>query len=73
MSGPNEPSCPRSGLPLATTPATPLQLPGVPAHVVAAQHGHADPAITLRVYAHAVNEQLAEAPTISAARIGGAA
>ncbi|MCO6005303.1 hypothetical protein NE236_09920 [Actinoallomurus purpureus] len=27
---------------------------GVPVHVVAARLGHADPAITLRVYAHVV-------------------
>jgi len=36
------------------------------AHVV----GHADPAITLRVYAHVVNEQLAEAAEIFAKRVG---
>jgi integrase len=38
-----------------------LLLAGVPVHVVAARLGHADPSITLRVYAHVVNEQLAEA------------
>src|SRR5690606_30786186 len=32
--------------------ATTLLLAGVPVHVVAARLGHADPAITLRVYAH---------------------
>ena len=31
--------------------ATTLLLAGVPVHVVAARLGHADPAITLRVYA----------------------
>jgi hypothetical protein len=33
---------------------------------VAARLGHADPSITLRVYAHIVNEQLAEAAEIFA-------
>ncbi|WP_207944946.1 tyrosine-type recombinase/integrase [Actinomadura rubrisoli] len=32
--------------------ATTLLLTGVPVHVPAARLGHADPAITLRVYAH---------------------
>jgi len=34
--------------------ATTLFLAGVPVHVVAARLGHADPAITLRVYAHVI-------------------
>ena len=34
--------------------ATTLLLNGVPVHVVAARLGHADPAITLRVYAHVI-------------------
>jgi integrase len=34
--------------------ATTLLLSGVPVHVVAARLGHADPAITLRVYAHLI-------------------
>lgn len=34
--------------------ATVLLLAGVPVHVVAARLGHADPAITLRVYAHVI-------------------
>jgi integrase len=34
--------------------ATTLLLSGVPVHVVAARLGHADPAITLRVYAHVI-------------------
>ncbi|SFP73902.1 hypothetical protein SAMN04489713_11712 [Actinomadura madurae] len=42
-------------------------------HVVAARLGHADPAITLRVYAHVVNEQLAEAAAIFAGRVDGVA
>jgi hypothetical protein len=32
-------------------------------HVVAARLGHADPSITLRVYAHVISNQLAEAAT----------
>ncbi|RFS83731.1 hypothetical protein D0T12_22225 [Actinomadura spongiicola] len=53
--------------------ATTLLLAGVPVHVVAARLGHADPAITLRVYAHVINEQLAEAADIFAGRVAGAA
>ncbi|MFV2178225.1 tyrosine-type recombinase/integrase [Actinomadura sp. LOL_016] len=53
--------------------ATTLLLAGVPVHVVAARLGHADPAITLRVYAHVVDEQLAEAATIFADRVDVAA
>jgi integrase len=37
--------------------ATTLLLAGVPVHVVAARLGHADPAVTLRVYAHVLREQ----------------
>ena len=36
--------------------ATTLFLAGVPAHVVAARLGHADPAVTLRVYSHVLRE-----------------
>ncbi|GAB2937350.1 integrase [Nonomuraea fastidiosa] len=32
---------------------------GTPVHVMAARPGHADPAITLRVYAHVIREQAA--------------
>ncbi|MEV5824818.1 tyrosine-type recombinase/integrase [Spirillospora sp. NPDC052242] len=53
--------------------ATTLLLAGVPVHVVASRLGHADPAITLRVYAHVVNEQLAEAAMIFADRVDGVA
>jgi integrase len=35
-------------------------------HVVAARLGHADPSITLRVYAHVISNQLAEAADIFA-------
>jgi integrase len=49
--------------------ATILLLAGVPVHVVAARLGHADPSITLSVYAHVVNEQLAEAADVFAKRV----
>jgi integrase len=39
--------------------ATTLLLAGVPVHVVANRLGHADPSITLRVYAHVLREQAA--------------
>lgn len=42
---------------------------GVPVHVVAARLGHADPSITLSVYAHVVNEQLAEAADVFAREV----
>ncbi|WP_231328546.1 hypothetical protein [Actinomadura graeca] len=42
---------------------------GVPVHVVAARLGHADPSITLRVYAHVINQQLVEAAEIFAKRV----
>ncbi|MGW3351618.1 tyrosine-type recombinase/integrase [Nonomuraea rubra] len=41
--------------------ATTLLLAGVPVHVVAARLGHADPAITLRIYAYVLPEQAATA------------
>ena len=44
----------------------PRFLAGVPIHVVAARLGHADPSITLRVYAHVISNQLAEAAGIFA-------
>jgi len=36
--------------------ATTLLLAGAPVHVVAARLCHADPAVTLRVYAHVIRE-----------------
>jgi hypothetical protein len=36
--------------------ATTLLLAGVPVHVVASWLGHADPAVTLRVYSHVLRE-----------------
>jgi integrase len=49
--------------------ATTLLLAGVPVHVVAARLGHADPSITLRVYAHVISDQLTEAADIFARAI----
>jgi integrase len=39
---------------------------GTQVHVVAARLGHADPSITLRVYAHVISNQLAQAAEIFA-------
>jgi integrase len=52
--------------------ATTLLLAGVPVHVVAARLGHADPSITLRVYAHVIREQVAEAADVFARAIPSA-
>jgi integrase len=46
--------------------ATTLLLAGVPVHVVAARLGHADPSVTLRVYAHVVRDHVAEAADVFA-------
>ena len=46
--------------------ATTLLLTGVPVHVVANRLGHADPAITLRVYAHVIRSAEAAAADIFA-------
>jgi integrase len=46
--------------------ATTLLLAGVPVHVVAARLGHADPSVTLRVYAHVIRDQVAEAADVFA-------
>ena len=46
--------------------ATTLLLSGVPVHVVAARLGHADPAITLRVYAHVIRSAESAAADIFA-------
>jgi len=43
----------------------------VPVHVVAARLGHADPSITLRVYAHVISDQLTEAADIFARAVAG--
>jgi hypothetical protein len=41
----------------------------VPVHVVAARLGHADPSVTLRVYAHVIRDQVAKAADIFARSI----
>jgi integrase len=46
--------------------ATTLLLSGVPVHVVAARRGHADPVITLRVYAHVIRNAESAAADIFA-------
>jgi integrase len=46
--------------------ATTFLLAGTPVHVVAARLGHADPSITLRVYARVISNQLSEAADIFA-------
>jgi integrase len=52
--------------------ATTLLLAGVPVHVVANRLGHADPSITLRVYAHVLREQAAGAADVFAAAVEAA-
>ena len=47
-------------------PEPTLLLAGTQVHVVVARLGHADPSITLRVYAHVISNQLAEAADIFA-------
>ena len=49
--------------------ATHLLLAGVPVHVVADRLGHADPAITLRVYAHVLRQHAAGVADVFAAAI----
>ena len=52
--------------------ATTLLLSSVPVHVVAARLGHADPAITLRVYAHVIRSAEAAAADIFADAVNAA-
>ena len=52
--------------------ATTLLLSGVPVHVVAARLGHADPAITLRVYAHVIRTAETAAADIFAQAVNAA-
>jgi integrase len=52
--------------------ATTLLLSGVPVHVVAARLGHADPAITLRVYAHVIRSAEAAVADIFAQAVKAA-
>ncbi|MPZ63784.1 MAG: tyrosine-type recombinase/integrase, partial [Propionibacteriales bacterium] len=51
--------------------ATTLLLAGVPVHVVAERLGHADPSITLRVYAHVIRRHAAGVADVFAAAMGG--
>jgi integrase len=46
-------------------------LAGVPVQVVAARLGHADPAVTLRVYAHVLREHAAGVGDIFAQAVNG--
>jgi integrase len=51
--------------------ATRLLLAGVPVRVVAAWLGHADPAVTLRVYSHVLREHLVSVGDIFAQAVRG--
>ena len=51
--------------------ATTLLLAGVPVHVVASRLGHADPAVTLRVYSHVLREHAAGVGDIFAQAVKG--
>ncbi len=51
--------------------ATMLLLAGVPVHVVTARLGHADPSVTLRVYAHVLREQAAGVADVFANAVAG--
>ena len=51
--------------------ATLLLTAGVPVHVVAERLGHADPAITLRVYAHVIRKHADEVANTFAAAVDG--
>jgi hypothetical protein len=55
----------------ATCTRQPLLLAGVPVHVVAARLGHADPAVTLRVYSHVLREHAAGVGDIFAQAVTG--
>jgi integrase len=52
--------------------ATTLLLAGVPVHIVAARLGHADPALTLRVYSHVLREHALGVGDIFAQAVGAA-
>jgi len=59
-------------IPHPTARTTTLLLAGAQVHVVAARLGHADPSITLRVDAHVISNQLAEAADVFAQLIKAA-
>jgi integrase len=71
------PGPPRQPLPHARLhdlghPPLPTSLfAGVPLHVVAARLGHADPAVTLRVYSHVLREHAADVGDIFAQAVNG--
>jgi integrase len=73
----HNPSGPAAALPharlhdLRHLHATTLLLAGVPVHVVAARLGHADPAVTLRVYSHVLREHAAGVGDIFAQAVQG--
>ncbi|WP_165553324.1 hypothetical protein [Kribbella capetownensis] len=46
-----------------------LLLAGIPVHVVADRLGHADPSITLRVYAHVIRQRAAGIADVFAAAV----
>ena len=56
----------------ATSTLRRSSLAGVPVHVVAARLGHADPAITLRVYAHVIRSAETAAADVFAKAIKAA-
>jgi integrase len=66
---------PSQALPLAR-PAPPARhhpaTGGVPVHIVAARLGHADPAVTLRVYSHVLREHALGVGDIFAQAVGAA-
>jgi hypothetical protein len=68
----NRPSCPPSGPHCCGTTSMTSTLAGVPVHVVAARLGHADPAVTLRVYSHVLREHAAGVGDIFAQAVNGA-
>jgi Phage integrase family len=51
--------------------ATSLLLAGVPVHVVSERLGHADPAITLRVYAHVLRKQASDTADVFRSLVEG--
>ena len=69
---PAEPAPPRPAARSRHLHATTLLLAGVPVHVVAARLGHADPAVTLRVYSHVIREHAAGVGDIFAQAVNAA-
>lgn len=44
---------------------------GIPVHVVAERLGHADPSITLRIYAHVIKDDAAGVADVFARQLAG--